>query len=175
MKRLVTTAFFLLSLSAHATVGVAVGHHTWADDSFPVIGPGEQAKVFVVEDYRGNGLTTMFMAVDKCLDHFKITGKRRGEKREFPRGQLFGGVCFADGFSENTGHSVVFVGAPGDNQFIATKALGVATREEALRIAGRNGVPLERMTKVWDQFDKHGRRDSQGRPIDVNGKLIIYR
>lgn len=153
MKFLLAAAALFVSLSAHATVGVALGHHTWADDGMPEIGPGEQARVFVCRQHDTTRIVAL-CALEKCAKAFGFDLKapvvlKNGRK-------LLGGKCNVDGRTDDRGYSVIVVGPPGDNQFIVGKALGAKTREIAIEYIKKSGFPMEKATVVYDEYDPDG-------------------
>lgn len=166
-KRLATAASLLLmSATAHAAVGVVIGHHTWSDeDGLPVIGPGERTKVFFCTG-SGDGRMAMGCALDKCLAHYNREKnpsqelKGKGEKKT----ALFGGVCATEGWTERNGHNLMMVGPPGDNVHLTSKALSAATREEARRIVCSNGFPCDRASIAFEFYDGSGHEPRKAPP-----------
>lgn len=84
------SAALFLSAHAFAAVGVAIGHHTWAEDGIPVIGPNEQVAVFTCTGQM-TGPSAMSCAVDKCLAHFKLP--KSAEITNIANTVLVGGKC----------------------------------------------------------------------------------
>lgn len=160
MKLLLAAAALFVSLSAHASIGVVIGHHKWAADGLPDIGPGEQTKVFFCSG-RGDARIAMGCALDKCLAHYN---REKNPSHEI-RGAhaIFGGVCSTDGWSARRGHALMMVGPPGDNVHLTSKALGKDTREEALRDVCRNGFPCDKATVVFDFYEGTGHENPEAR------------
>jgi hypothetical protein len=148
---IVAVSLLLVSAYAQADVGVAVGHHTWADDGFPVIGPGEQVSIFTCTGPFGNGPKAERCAVEKCLKASKVPANAKIEK--FGRDTLTGRKCSTSGWSERRGHSIVILGPKGDNENIMSRAIGEPTRESCIEFIKSQGFPFDKANIVFDYFD----------------------
>ncbi len=127
--------------SAHADIGVAVGHHTWSNDAsgnyLPEVGPKEQVSVFYcVGPNLGKEAETC--ALNKCIKRFG------GDKK-----------CVGDGWTRNKGYSVVYVGPPGSPHLLS-KSLGDASRAESMQYVKSNNFPMKGARKVIDLYDDTG-------------------
>lgn len=127
--------------SAHADIGVAVGHHTWSKDAsgnyLPEVGPQEQVSVFHCVG-PNLGAAAESCALKKCVRKFG------GEKQ-----------CVGAGWSRNKGYSVVYVGPPGSPHLLS-KSLGDATRAESMAYVKSNNFPMKGARKVIDLYDDTG-------------------
>lgn len=143
-------SLMLISASAHAAVGVALGANAWAPDGFPDLGPKEQVKAFVCHapSSKMDGPAALACAVAKCMAHFKVPANTKPDKAG-----IVGGKCKADGWSERPGHALAYVGDPGDNTYLWSKAIGDAKREDAEHFVRERNFPVKEKNKAFDFYD----------------------
>lgn len=153
MKKLFAIAAFLAASWAHASVGVAVGANTFAKDGMPMLGPDEQAKVFVchgkfdkTKSNPGmNGPDAENCAMQKCLAYYNMPLNSSDKKAK--------AHCVRDGWAEKKGWAIIVLGPKGDNNFMFSKAIGDDNKKDAWDFVRSNNFPVDKGTLVHEFYD----------------------
>lgn len=175
LNRLVVALVPLLLISLQARAdglfNVTMGHHTWAADGLPQIGPGEQASVFfclsdinlptggskdivggpycsLVKCLAAYGIKSPDVRADLIVDS-KISEQSRKNTVVFGKCQYRGDIGY-DPIRPR--HYIAMVGPKGDNENILFESYGQPTRAAAFKEMVKAGFPVDKGTLVIDYW-----------------------
>ena len=151
LKSVLAVSALCASLSAGATTAIVYGSEVVSSKTGrPLLDKNEQVKLFV-ETGTKNGKKALVRALEKCRLAYPDIPKN------FPLSE-FDGHCIIGGVSELKGHTIVAIGAAGDNDNIWVHAMGDKTRDIAMGYVTKSGI-LEKSkgaTIVYDKWDDEG-------------------
>lgn len=173
LKNLVVALVPLLLIStfARADFDVAIGHHTFAADGLPKIGPGEQVSVFYCLQNRVLG---DYCALRKCMSAYGLYQKYKDDtefvvdifaKLSKNRNAVIQGKCIQLDTNGSRHHSLVMVGPKGDNRQLFWQGHLRPTRDHAFKEAAASGFPVDKGTVIIDLWFENDWEDTD-RKVD---------